>query len=168
MSNTTNDNNNFDKWNSKNYKKVNKFSLKGIEMICLCVKVYDGDTITVMGRTPLFKNNKLHRYNIRIDGLDTPEIRGAKSPKEKAFAIVVRDYLRSMILDQIVTIKFKKFGKYGGRTLGKVYFEDLNITKHLISMNYAYAYDGGTKRIWFPEEVERIKKLKENSHDFQN
>jgi endonuclease YncB( thermonuclease family) len=160
MSNTDN---NFEGWNSANYKKVPRFSLERLKVDCLCVKVYDGDTITVIGRTPELFNNELRIYKVRILGLDTPEIRGYKSQKEKVFAKVVRDHLKEMILNKTVQIDFSHFGKYGGRTLADVFYNGLNISDYLINKKYAFAYDGGTKQMWFPEEIEREKKDESDS-----
>ena len=115
----------FDDWlgvKSTNYRNEAKpFSLAGLVMICKCVKVYDGDTITVIGQHPELFGGELRIYKIRIDGIDTPEIRGAKSLKEKIFGLDVRNHMRKLLLDNEVLVEFKDFGKYGGRTLGTVY-----------------------------------------------
>lgn len=152
-------NNVFGNWNSSNFKDVPRFSLEGIKINCLCVKVYDGDTITVIGKTPLLFNNELRVYKIRLTGLDTPELRGAKSQKEKAFGKFVRDYLKEMILNKVILVEFEHFGKWGGRTLATAYYHGLNISEYLINKGYAFKYDGGAKQIWFPEEIEKEKAL---------
>lgn len=153
---------NFNNLNSSNYKQIPKFSLDGLKFNCLCVKVYDGDTITVLAKSPLLFNNELRIYNIRILGIDTPELKGAKSNKEKKFGIEVGCYLRNMILDKMVQIDFKGFDKYGGRTLANVYFNGVDISKHLIELGYAIPYDGTTKQIWFPDEIHKSNSINEN------
>ena len=47
----------------------------------------------------------------------------------------------------------KDFDKYG-RLLVEVYDDDtVSINNWLIDNGYAFAYDGGTKKIWFEEKV---------------
>ena len=56
------------------------------------VSVYDGDTLTVDASPwPGFTV----RTSVRIDGIDTPEIRG-KCDAEKALAVQARDRLRAL------------------------------------------------------------------------
>jgi len=120
------------------------------EFLCKCISVYDGDTITVAFKP--FSNventnvGSIYKYNIRLAGIDTPEIR-TKNPDEKKRAIVIRDKLREKILNKFVFIKCGKFDKYG-RLLGDVYDEKKteHINKWLIDNGFAYAYDGGTKQ----------------------
>ena len=155
---------------SQNYKDtIAPFSLEGLSMHCKCVKVYDGDTITVVGAHPLIFGGEPRIYKIRIAGIDTPEIRGAKSQKERRFAYIVRNHLRRLLLDKWVVVDFHDFGKWGGRTLGSVTVlidddeqEGENgrvrmecVAEHLIERGYAYEYDGGTKQTWFPCEADR-------------
>lgn len=129
-------------------ENTSEFTFENKEFICKCISVYDGDTITVA-----FKpfGEKIYRYNIRLLGIDTPEIR-TKNLSEKAMGIKVRDILRKKILNKIISLKCGKFDKYG-RLLGEVYINDTNsknnnksINQWLIDEGMAYVYDGGTKR----------------------
>ena len=101
------------------------------------VKVYDGDTITV--DFDLGLDVWLKGQTIRLYGIDTPELRG----DEREQGIVVRDYLRGLILGKEViihTYKDKK-GKYG-RWLGIVHAEEIgNVNEHLVKMGYAEVYE---------------------------
>jgi endonuclease YncB( thermonuclease family) len=106
------------------------------------VSVYDGDTIKAV--FPL--NGVLYRWNCRLDGVDTPELR-TRNEKEKAFGYTVRDKLREKILDQVVMLKCGDLDKYG-RLLVSIYLNDININQWLIDNNYAFSYDGGTKQSW--------------------
>jgi micrococcal nuclease len=120
-------------------KDIKKFSLEGFTKTAKVVKVYDGDTITVV-----FKHNhEYNKWNCRIYGIDTPEIK-TKNAEEKKQAIIVRDYLRDKILDKIVTLECMGFDKYG-RLLANVFYNDKNIADAMIENNYAKAYFGGTK-----------------------
>ena len=61
--------------------------------------------------------------------------------------IKVRDELRKKILDKMVKVKCGEFDKYG-RLLVDILIDDISITKWLIENNYAFSYDGGTKKSW--------------------
>jgi micrococcal nuclease len=108
-------------------------------------QVYDGDSITAdidMG-FKIFKQGE----KLRLMGIDTPELRGS-SDLEKAKAKEARDHLRTLILDETVTIRTYKSDKYG-RYLCEVFDEDgVNINQHMISRGYARPYTGGKKEPW--------------------
>ena len=65
---------------------------------------------------------------------------------EKKFGYEVRDKLRGKILNKVVKVKCGEFDKYG-RLLTEIYFEDENVNQWLIDSNYAFEYDGGTKKL---------------------
>lgn len=113
------------------------------------IKVYDGDTITIACK--LFENDSnFYRFSVRIDGVDTPEIKG-KTSEEKEKAKIVREALTDLIMNKIVYLENVRFEKYG-RILAKVIYNDINISNWLIENNYAHEYQGGKKQEWiFPE-----------------
>lgn len=41
----------------------------------ICIKVYDGDTITIAAKLP-YKGSPIYRFSVRLNGIDTPEIKG--------------------------------------------------------------------------------------------
>ena len=120
------------------------FSFEGQEIECKVVSVYDGDTVKIV--FPL--NNTLYKWNCRLTGIDTPEIR-TKCKAEKQYGYKVRDCLREKILNKVVKIKCGDFDKYG-RLLGEIICDGDNCTVNqwLINQNYAFSYDGGTKKKW--------------------
>mgnify|MGYP000326968482 CR=1 FL=1 len=122
---------------------VKEFGFEGETKIAKVVSVYDGDTIKVV--FPILR--KLYKFNCRILGVDTPEIR-TRDKKEKAFGLQVRDELRKKILNQVVTLKCGNFDKYGRLLVDIKLSEDESIRDWLINNNYAFAYDGGTKKKW--------------------
>ena len=71
------------------------------------VKVYDGDTITIASYLPI-PNSPLYRFSVRLNGIDTPEIKG-KTREEKDLALVAKNALSEMILG--VSIPFKRTEK---------------------------------------------------------
>ena len=103
------------------------------------VSVYDGDTVKVtfpyMG--------KMFRWNCRIRGVDTPEIR-TTDPFEKREGLAARDALKEKILGRLVVVTCGKFDKYG-RLLVDIHVDGTSITDWLISNKYGVAYDGGAK-----------------------
>lgn len=114
-----------------------------------CVDVYDGDTVKLVLNIP-FDEDKLYKWNCRINRVDTPELR-TKNKKEKEFGYEVRDKLREKILNKILDVKCLEFDKYG-RLLVELYTEDKEcINDWLINNNYAFEYFGGTKKKWFEE-----------------
>ncbi len=106
------------------------------------IKVYDGDSITIAAHLPI-ENSPLFRFSVRLNGIDTPEIKG-KNEDEKAAAKDARDALSNLILHKEVILKNVGTEKYG-RILADVYLNDLCINDWLIKENYAVKYDGGTK-----------------------
>jgi len=106
------------------------------------IKVYDGDTITIASKLP-FNESPLYRLSVRLNGIDTPEIKG-KTEDEKLAAKHARDALSALILNKVVTLKNIQTEKYG-RILADVYLGDLYLNEWLIKEKYAVKYDGGTK-----------------------
>jgi len=107
------------------------------------IKVYDGDTITIAAKMP-FKASPLYRLPVRLNGIDTPEIKG-KSEDEISVAKEARDALSALILHKNVVLKNVATEKYG-RILADVYLDELHINKWLIDQRFAVKYDGGTKK----------------------
>ena len=106
------------------------------------IKVYDGDTITIASKLP-FKESPLYRLSVRLNGIDTPEIKG-KNEDEKTAAKMTRDALAALILNKYVILKNIQSEKYG-RILADVYLDELHLNDWLIREKYAVKYDGGTK-----------------------
>ena len=134
---------------NKTKENTEYMSLENNEYTAKIVYIYDGDTMHVV-----FKEfGKYFRWNCRISGIDTPELR-TRNVKEKELGYKVRDVLRKNLMDKIVKIKCGEFDKYG-RLLIDVYVpddmqskENQMLSEWLIENKYAYAYDGGTKKSW--------------------
>lgn len=106
------------------------------------VKVYDGDTITLASKLP-YKNSPIYRFQVRLNGIDSPEIRG-KTDTERKKAIEAKESLSFLIMDKFVRLDNVSTEKYG-RILADVYYRDVNVNEWMISHNFAVKYDGGTK-----------------------
>lgn len=122
--------------------KVKHFSLKDMILDAKVASVYDGDTITIICK--VFDN--FYKWNCRLDGIDTPEMK-SKNADEKKAAIIARDYLRELILNEVVSVTCGDFDKYG-RLLVNVFYNNENINEKMINMGYAKPYNGGTKESW--------------------
>ena len=118
--------------------------LEGQSVTAKVVSVYDGDSIKAI--FPF--NDTLLKWTCRIDGVDTPEVR-TRNADEKKYGLFVRDTLRDLILNKVVTLKCGELDKYG-RLLVQIFVDglDTSISQWLISNRYAYQYDGGTKQSW--------------------
>ena len=129
-----------------NWDEVNdsfkELSLENEEKLGKVVSVYDGDTIKIV--FPL--HDKLYKWNCRLGRVDTPELR-TKNELEKKFGYEVRDKLREKILNKLVNVKCGDFDKYG-RLLTEIYIENESVNQWLIDNEYAFEYDGGTKKDW--------------------
>ena len=106
------------------------------------VKVYDGDTITILSKLP-YKDSALYKFSVRLNGIDCPEIKG-ETLKEKQCAQLARDELSKLILNKHIILKDLKTEKYG-RILAEVYLDDLHLNQYMLDKKLAVKYDGGTK-----------------------
>jgi micrococcal nuclease len=126
-------------------KNTKRFTFDGSKFLCKCIKVYDGDTITVAFKPFQIDNNEnIYKYSIRLSGIDTPEIR-TKNIDEKKKAIEIRDILKEKILNKFIYIQCGNFDKYG-RLLAYIFYDDININEWLITEGFANKYDGGKKK----------------------
>jgi micrococcal nuclease len=112
----------------------------------ICYNVVDGDTIDI--NTDL-GYHIWYKQRVRLNGLDTPETR-TKNLLEKEAGLKVEQYIKSLILDQEITIKSikddkAKFGNY----LVEIYLEDgTHLNQHLLDIGFARLYEGEKKEIW--------------------
>ena len=106
------------------------------------IRNYDGDTVT-------FNIKDLHPLigkgiNIRIAGIDTPEIR-TKCEKTKQLAqegkLLVQEFLENAECIDLINCRR---GKYF-RIIADVYADGVNIAEALLDKGLAVPYDGGTK-----------------------
>jgi micrococcal nuclease len=106
------------------------------------VKVYDGDTITIAGYLPI-QNSPLYRFSVRLNGIDTPEIKG-KTRTEKDLALVAKNALSNLVLGKVIELRNIANEKYG-RILADMYLGTIHVNEWMIENKYAVRYDGGTK-----------------------
>ena len=125
------------------------FSLNGKIKKCKIVDVYDGDTCKAV----FYLNKELHKWNIRMIGYDTPELRPRKNVPNREHEILkakqARDFLKSLVMNpnQLVYIKCHEFDKYG-RLLGEILIDKddmITVNQLMIDKGHGVPYDGGTK-----------------------
>lgn len=151
-------------WRKYNKDNTKELSFEGQSFDAKVVDVYDGDTVKVVfpikykikGFTVL---NQMYKWNCRLIGVDTPEIR-TRNKLEKVHGYFVRDKLKEKILNKKCNIMCGKFDKYG-RLLIDITIDKCNVNNWLIENDYAFEYDGGTKRSW--ETYLEAKKTKQNT-----
>ena len=106
------------------------------------VRNYDGDTIT-------FNLPNLHpiigkKIAIRVNGIDTPEIRG-KCDKEKYDAEQAKGIVEKLLKDaERIDLKNLQRGKYF-RIVADVYADGENLAEALVDSGMAVRYDGGKR-----------------------
>lgn len=117
----------------------------GDVVITQVTSIYDGDTFradiegwpAVVGK----------RVPIRINGIDTPEMRG-ECEREVKLARVAKqftvEYLRSA---KVIELRNIERGKYF-RLVADVFADGINIGESLVNKGLAYRYDGGRKQSW--------------------
>lgn len=112
------------------------------------VKVYDGDTFTIA----VYYCNKLTRFQVRLYGVDCPEIKGG-TEESKAAARVSKQHVEQLILNKIVNIEIlnnkiyngKRICEKYGRLLAIVTIGDINLADYLIKNKLGLPYFGGKK-----------------------
>ena len=107
--------------------------------------IYDGDTFraNIIG----FPTIVGEHMSIRINGIDTPELRG-KCPREKAQAKLAKQFtVKHLRSAKRITLKNIKRGKYF-RLIADVYVDGVNLAEQLIKNNHAVEYQGKTKKNW--------------------
>ena len=132
-------------------KKTPKFSLEGQTKICKVVDIYDGDTCRVVFN----HNGHINKWNIRMNGYDSPEMRPSKKLENrdeiKKKALESKNYLKSLVCnsnEKLVYLKCGGFDKYG-RLLGELYVnleDEKSVNQQMIDNGHGYEYHGGTKK----------------------
>ena len=106
-------------------------------------RVIDGDTIEVTANPwPSLRV----KTRVRIDSIDTPEIRG-KCPQEIAQAKKAHDQLKTWLAEGVVLLSNIRPGKYAGRVVARVQMPDgRDVGDEMVRIGLARAYHGKKKR----------------------
>lgn len=121
---------------------------------CEVIRVIDGDTVIMRVRAEVevcmdfgFKIKdrmvlkKEAEVIIRLNGVNTPEIRGAN--KSKGF--ISKDAVEGLLASGNLRVVTYKEGKYGGRWIGSIFVtpensEEIELSAWLIENNYGAPY----------------------------
>ncbi|MEC7925709.1 MAG: thermonuclease family protein [Thermodesulfobacteriota bacterium] len=103
---------------------------------------YDGDTCNAK---MLGVPDTLKKIKIRINGIDTPEIKG-KCEREKKLALEAKVFINDLIKNStVIYLKNMKWGKYGGRVVADLYIDKRDYREYLKGKNFYVEYYGGKK-----------------------
>lgn len=112
------------------------------------LRVIDGDTIEIEATyLPVELRQKL---SIRVLGIDTPEkAPRAKCLEEAALAQRASLHTKRLVANaKNIEMDIKGWDKYGGRILGTVRIDGVDLSESLISNGFARAYFGEKKQSW--------------------
>jgi len=114
-------------------------------LVCKFVKNYDGDTITVniTDVHPIIGK----RISVRINGIDTPELRGTTGKIKEKARTAKRMVTNLCKKANILELRNIKRGKYF-RIVADVYIDGQCLADILIKNGLAKPYDGGKKPQW--------------------
>jgi endonuclease YncB( thermonuclease family) len=150
---------------------VPEFTLAGKTLDAKVVDCYDGDTFQAV----FAMGDQLWKFNCRMAGYDTPEIKPLKSNPnrdvEKANAVKAKQALLFHVCDsvpalepvmdkptmdaaikrnsKIIKLQCKEFDKYGRLLVSVPLSESQTVNDWMVQKGYGYAYDGGKKDATF-------------------
>jgi endonuclease YncB( thermonuclease family) len=110
-------------------------------VFAMVLSCYDGDTC-IVDREIL-----PGRDRVRLANADTPEIEG-RCPAEIKQAMMARDYTRSMVVGQVVTLTAVQPDKYRKRIDAYVSIGGRDLGDALIAAGLARPYSGGRRGGW--------------------
>lgn len=101
------------------------------------IKVIDGDTIDLQVDLGFHAFMKIR---FRLNGVDTPEIRG----ESRDAGLIAKKFITDTLTTGELTVVSKKTGKYG-RWLGVLFVNKTNINELMIEQGHAVPYFGGKR-----------------------
>lgn len=137
-----------------NPRNVPRIPYKGEIIDAYVYDVHDGDTCSVLIR---FGKEEHLKLNLRILGIDTPELKRGGSELEMKAGEKVRDVVAGLILGKECKIRLIKHDKYGSRVNGEVFLNDsTSLSQYLLDRKYAVPYTGNKKSAWDTEMLQNI------------
>ena len=110
---------------------------------CKIQRVVDGDTVDV--DIDLGFNTWILKERVRLEGIDAPESR-TSDKVEKIFGIAAKTRLEELLPEgKIVTIITALSNEKFGRTLGKLYLDEISVNDILVNEGHAVIYQGQSK-----------------------
>ncbi|MEN0087646.1 MAG: thermonuclease family protein [Pseudomonadota bacterium] len=109
------------------------------------LSAHDGDSLRAQ---VMVWPSQLMEATIRLRGVDTPEL-NSKCEAERRLAQRARDFVRSHIVGQAVTLTDVSKGKYYGRVIASVTLHDGgSLGDMLLREGLGLAYNGGKRTDW--------------------
>ena len=120
--------------------------VKSSAIVADVLKVIDGDTLLV--RAEIWPNQHIQSY-VRIDGIDTPEIKG-KCAEEREMARQASLHLEHTLpKDKKVILRNIRNGKFAGRVIADIYTDHgESIAQEMLRANLARSYHGKKRQPW--------------------
>lgn len=117
------------------------------------IDVHDGDTMFVLVDLGF---DTLRRLDVRVNGLDTPEVTGP----DKDVGLIVRDVVRTWMA-RAQTLESQELDKYG-RSLAELYNDKGNkLSEFLLTNGMAVTYVGDKKKPWAKPALDAIRAAKD-------
>lgn len=107
---------------------------------CKCVRVYDGDTVHIVG----YINGLPYRFTSRLYGYDSPEMK-SNNLDEKKCAQNAKIFLENRILGKILDVYIHPIHEKYGRLLVTLSDSSGEINKWMVENGHGKPYFGGTK-----------------------
>lgn len=98
------------------YKDVPYFNLIGYNTWAKCVKVVDGDTAIFV----FYYHKVPYRFRVRLAKINCAEMK-SEDPAELSVAILAKDYLTSLIGDELIYIECLNYEPAYGRLMANLY-----------------------------------------------
>lgn len=108
-------------------------------------EIIDGDSLYVF--VPVWQGIII-KAHVRLSGIDTPEIRGAKCPEEKELGLKAKAKLKEWLPENSpIQLHVTKARDKYGRVVVEIHMQNgANIAEMLVQHGLARAYDGKSKR----------------------
>jgi len=131
--------------------------------------VTDGDTVRV--KIPLMESRGSRLISVRLTGIDAPEAKNTRNGGmlEKRAGLRVGDVVMRWLKlradrDAQFYVSSDKKPKYHGRIIGTIYDEwplfasqaDNSLNAYLLSSKLVLPYEGGSRHLWTPDELNEI------------
>ena len=130
-------------------------TLQGKTLDGTFIRAYDGDTLTIQINFP---PGASFRHQVRLLGLDCPEIRDKES---RVAGELVRDFASAFCAKNhnLVRVHFADKQDKFGRSLGTVFVLNQNLNQRLLDLGFAKKFLGsGPKPTWSTSELFQIEK----------
>ena len=129
------------------------FKINADELFGIVIKVYDGDTITLV-------DNKNKKYKIRLDKIDAPE-------KKQLYGLQSQSELAKLILNKKIKVIYSKIDRYQ-RVLGVIYLDNIEVNLYMVKNGFAWHYGKYDKTLIYIQAQKDAQKYKKGLWQYSN